>query len=106
MNKYLKSLFLIAATFSVVEPGVASATDKLETAANKYVEANDIKFSYRKLGPATGTPLILLQHFTGTMDSWDPAVVNGLAKDRPVIVFNNTGVGSSSGKTPDNVEQM
>ena len=40
------------------------------------------------------------------MDSWDPAVVNGLAKDRPVIVFDNTGVGKSGGATPDNVAQM
>jgi pimeloyl-ACP methyl ester carboxylesterase len=40
------------------------------------------------------------------MDSWDPAVVNGLAEGRPVIVFDNTGVGKSSGKTPDNVAQM
>jgi pimeloyl-ACP methyl ester carboxylesterase len=40
------------------------------------------------------------------MDSWDPAVVNGLAASRPVIVFDNTGVGKSSGKTPDYVAQM
>jgi len=40
------------------------------------------------------------------MDYWDPAVVNGLAKERPVVVFNNTGVGKTSGATPDNVEQM
>ena len=40
------------------------------------------------------------------MDSWDPAVVNALAESRPVIVFNNTGVGRSSGKTPDSVSQM
>lgn len=106
MSKYLKSLLLLAATFSIVESGAASAEDKLETAPTKFVEANGIKFSYRSLGTKTGTPLILLQHFTGTMDYWDPAVVNGLAKNRPVIVFNNTGVGSSSGKVPDNVEQM
>jgi pimeloyl-ACP methyl ester carboxylesterase len=106
MNKYLKSLLLFAATFSMVEPGIAGAYEKLETAPTKYIEAGGIKFSYRALGKTSGTPLILLQHFTGTMDYWDPAVVNGLAQERPVIVFNNTGVGSSSGKTPDNVEQM
>jgi pimeloyl-ACP methyl ester carboxylesterase len=50
--------------------------------------------------------LVLLQHFTGTMDSWDPAAVNPLAEDRPVIVFDNLGVGNSSGMTPDNVAQM
>src|ERR1700677_4301429 len=78
----------------------------LETAPNEFVEASGIKFAYRRVGPHEGTPLICLQHFTGTMDSWDPVVVNGLAKTRPVIVFDNTGVGKSSGKTPDNVAQM
>ena len=106
MSKYLKSLLLVAFTFSIVESGTASAGVKLETAPTKFIEANGIKFSYRSLGTKAGTPLILLQHFTGTMDSWDPAVVNGLAKYRHVIVFNNTGVGSTSGNTPDNVEQM
>jgi len=78
----------------------------LETAPNEFIEASGIKFAYRRLGPREGMPLILLQHFTGTMDSWDPAVVNGLAASRPVIVFDNSGVGQSSGKTPDNVAQM
>lgn len=106
MNKYLKSLLLCATTLCIVEPGIAGAYEKLETAPTKYIEANGIKFSYRSLGKTSGTPLIMLQHFTGTMDHWDPAVVNGLAQERHVIVFNNTGVGSSSGKVPDNVEQM
>ena len=106
MSKYLKSLLMMAVAFSVVETSTAAAQDKLETAPNKTVEANGIKFSYRSFGKTTGTPLVLLQHFTGTMDYWDPAVVNGLAKERPVVVFNNTGVGKTSGATPDNVEQM
>jgi pimeloyl-ACP methyl ester carboxylesterase len=78
----------------------------LEDAPTKFVEASGIKFAYRILGTPHGTPLICLQHFTETMDSWDPAVVNGLAEGRPVIVFDNTGVGQSNGKTPDNVAQM
>jgi pimeloyl-ACP methyl ester carboxylesterase len=106
MNKTMKYLLPQIATLSIVEPSVAGATDMLENAPTKFVEANGIKFSYRQIGKSTGAPLILLQHFTGTMDYWDPAVVNGLGKERPVIVFNNTGVGSSSGRVPDNVEQM
>lgn len=78
----------------------------LETAKTEYVRVADIDFAYRRLGTKTGTPLVLMQHFTGTMDSWDPSVVNGLAVDRPVIVFDNTGVGRSTGSTPDNVAQM
>ncbi|TDT88481.1 pimeloyl-ACP methyl ester carboxylesterase [Azorhizobium sp. AG788] len=78
----------------------------LELAPTLYVEAAGIRFAYRRLGPDSGVPLVLLQHFTGTMDAWDPAVVNALAQDRPVIAFDNTGVGSSSGETPDTVEQQ
>jgi len=78
----------------------------LATATTKFVEAAGINFAFRALGPSVGTPLICLQHFTGTMDSWDPAVIDGLAKHRPVLVFDNAGVGRSEGDTPDNVEQM
>jgi len=79
---------------------------RLETAPTLYVDGGGIRFAYRKLGPESGTPLVLLQHFSGNIDAWDPAVVNALAIDRPVIVFDNTGVGRSSGQTPDNVEAM
>ena len=106
MNKFLKSLLLIAATFSVIEPSIALAEDKLETTATKYIATNGVKFSYRTLGPKSGTPLVFLQHFTGNMDAWDPAVVNAFAKTRPVIVFNNRGVGATDGVVADNVEQM
>ena len=52
-------------------------------------------------------PLVFNQHFTGTMDHWDPAVTDGLAKDREVILFNNAGVSSSSsGEVPTTFEQM
>jgi pimeloyl-ACP methyl ester carboxylesterase len=81
-------------------------TAALETAPTHYIEGNGIRFAYRQLGPSTGTPLVLLQHFSGNIDSWDPAVVNALAADRPVIAFDNAGVGRSSGQTPDNVEAM
>lgn len=78
----------------------------LETEQTRFVEANGVRFAYRSFGQTEGVPLVFLQHFTGTMDSWDPALVNPLAGKRPVIVFNNTGVGTSSGSTPDSVEQM
>lgn len=78
----------------------------LEQAATLFVEASGVRFAYRRLGPDSGIPLVLLQHFTGTMDAWDPAVVNALAADRPVIAFDNAGVGASSGETPDSVERQ
>jgi pimeloyl-ACP methyl ester carboxylesterase len=75
----------------------------LETAPTRYVEGGGIRFAYRQLGPSSGTPLVLMQHFSGNIDAWDPAVVNALAVDRPVIAFDNAGVGHSTGLTPDNI---
>ncbi len=106
MNKFLKSLLSTAKQYSVVESGSSLSVEKLETVTTKYIEANGVKFSYRTLGPKSGTPLVFLQHFTGTMDAWDPAVVNSFAKTRPVVVFNNRGVGATDGTVADNIEQM
>jgi pimeloyl-ACP methyl ester carboxylesterase len=78
----------------------------LETAPTRYAEGGGIRFAYRQLGPSSGTPLVLLQHFSGNIDAWDPAVVNTLAADRPVIAFDNAGVGRSTGQTPDNIAAM
>jgi len=78
----------------------------LETAPTCYIEGSGIRFAYRRLGPSTGTPLVLLQHFSGNIDAWDPAVVDVLAADRPVIAFDNAGVGHSTGQTPDNIAAM
>ncbi|GLK85560.1 alpha/beta fold hydrolase [Ancylobacter defluvii] len=78
----------------------------LETASTEFLNVDNVRFAFRCLGPTSGKPLLLLQHFTGTMDSWDPAMVNALAQTRPVIVFDNLGVGASTGRTPDTVEQM
>jgi pimeloyl-ACP methyl ester carboxylesterase len=106
VNNPLKSLLLFVTKLSITEPSVASGFDELETAPTKYIAANGIKFSYRALGPKSGIPLVFLQHFTGTMDSWDPAVINTLAKTRPVIVFNNRGVGATDGVVADSIAQM
>jgi pimeloyl-ACP methyl ester carboxylesterase len=69
-----------------------------QTAPTQYVEANGIRFAYRRFGKPNGVPLVFNQHFTGTMDHWDPAVTDGFAKSREVILFNNAGVSSSSGE--------
>jgi pimeloyl-ACP methyl ester carboxylesterase len=80
--------------------------ESLETCPTEYLDAGGNRFAYRALGASTGTPLVFLQHFKGTMDSWDPAVVNALSQNYPVIVFDNVGIGKSDGVTPDNVDQM
>ena len=91
----------------MTEPDTARhGASTLEAAPTRYVEGGGIRFAYRHLGPSTGTPLVLLQHFSGNIDAWDPAVVNALAADRPVIAFDNAGVGRSTGQTPDNIAAM
>jgi len=52
---------------------------------------------------ADGVPLVFLQHVTGTMDYWDPAVVDDFARARPAILVDYPGVGRSGGTTPDTV---
>jgi pimeloyl-ACP methyl ester carboxylesterase len=77
-----------------------------QTAPTQFVSANGIRFAYRRFGKPGSLPLVFNMHFTGTMDHWDPAVTDGFAKDREVILFNNAGVSSSSGEVPTSVEEM
>jgi len=77
-----------------------------QTAPTQYVEANGVRFAYRRFGNPQGVPLVMNIHFTGTMDHWDPAVTDGLAHGREVILFNNAGISSSSGTVPESIEEM
>jgi pimeloyl-ACP methyl ester carboxylesterase len=67
--------------------------------------ANGVDYAFRELGDGA-VPLVLLQHFRGNLDYWDPALIDALAVGRRVIMFDNSGVGSSSGTTPSTVTQM
>jgi pimeloyl-ACP methyl ester carboxylesterase len=82
-----------------------------QTAPTQFVEANGIRFAYRRFanrsaGVPIDVPLLFFMHFTGTMDHWDPALTDGFAQDREVILFNNSGVSSSSGEVPTSIEEM
>jgi pimeloyl-ACP methyl ester carboxylesterase len=78
------------------------------TTPNLTVEVGDVSFSYRRYGntEASAPPLVCLQHFRGNLDSWDPALVDRLAAERELILFDNRGVGASTGAVPDNVLDM
>jgi pimeloyl-ACP methyl ester carboxylesterase len=76
------------------------------TAPTKYVTVGDNTYAYRQFGSGPGLPLRFLQHFTGTLDNWDPAVTDPLALGRSVILFESPGIGRSSGKVPENVAGM
>ena len=77
-----------------------------QTAPTQVVEANGIRFAYRRFGKPEGVPIVLNQHFKGGLDYWDPAVTDGLAQTREVILFNNAGIASSSGEVPPSIPQM
>jgi pimeloyl-ACP methyl ester carboxylesterase len=77
-----------------------------QTATTQFVEASGIRFAYRRFGKPGGPPLVFNQHYTGTMDYWDPLVTDGIARNREVILFNNAGISSSSGEVPATFEEM
>src|ERR1700683_1061276 len=77
-----------------------------KTAPTQFIEANGIRFAYRRFGKTGGVPIVFNQHYIGTMDYWDPTVTDGLARDREVILFNNAGVSRISGEVPTTFERM
>jgi pimeloyl-ACP methyl ester carboxylesterase len=76
------------------------------TAPTQFVEADGIRFAYRRFGNPVGTPIVLLQHFMGNLDNYDPAITDALATGREVILTDNTGVGLSTGSAPETVDEM
>src|SRR5262249_46724833 len=70
------------------------------------LSTNSGVYAYRRLGRPSGVPLVCLQHFTGTLDNWDPALVDEFARHRDVILFDNAGVGGSSGEAPATIAAM
>ena len=85
---------------------LTTATTSTTSAPTQFVRIRDHGYAYRRLGRQGGRPLLCLQHFTGTLDNWDPAVTDPLALDRDVILFDNAGVGRSTGKVPPTIEGM
>ena len=84
------------------------------TVAATYVDAetqmlaasNGVSYAYRATGASDATPLVMLQHFRGNLDNWDPALIDALARGRRVVSFDNRGVAASSGTTPNTIAQM
>jgi pimeloyl-ACP methyl ester carboxylesterase len=66
---------------------------------------NGIDYAYRDVGNGA-VPLLLLQHFRGNLDNWDPVLIDDLSANRRIITFDNVGVGATSGSTPQTIEQM
>src|SRR5215470_11932740 len=76
------------------------------TAPTQFVQVGEQRYAFRRFGAGSGLPLLFLQHFTGTLDNWDPAVTDPLARGREVILFENAGVGRSTGSVPKTIAGM
>ena len=76
------------------------------TTPTRFVEVGSQRYAYRRFGGGEHLPLLCLQHFTGNLDNWDPLVTSALAEHREVILFDNAGIGRSSGEVPKTVGAM
>jgi len=90
--------------------GFGSAWNRMASAhlaaPTQFVDVGETRFAYRRFGKPTGTPLVMLQHFMGNLDNYDPAITDALASGREVILTDNAAVGSSTGVAPETVAEM
>ena len=81
--------------------------DQWTTVATQFISADGIHFAYREYGQHNGgTPVIFLNHLAAVLDNWDPRIIDGIAAKHHVVVFDNRGVGASTGKPAKSIEQM
>jgi pimeloyl-ACP methyl ester carboxylesterase len=88
------------------QTGDSAVVKAYTDAPNRRVAAaNGIDYAYRDVGDGA-IPLVMLQHFRGNLDDWDPALIDALASRRRVVTFDNVGVGATTGTTPSSIAQM
>jgi len=86
----------------VAPSGKASNT----TAPTQFITTGLETYAYRRFGAGSAPPILFMQHFTGTLDNWDPAVTDPIAQGREVILFESAGLGRSTGKVPNTIPDM
>ena len=84
---------------------MSKSTSNLD-APTEFCQCGNERYAYRRFGAGQGLPLLCLQHFTGTLDNWDPAVTDPLARDREVVLFESAGLGRSTGTVPATIGEM
>ena len=92
---------LVALMGIVASAPALAAASPTATASTQYLDVDGQRIAYRRIGPATGVPLLLLNRFRGTMDHWDPQLVDRIAGQRPVLMFDQPGFARSTGAPPD-----
>ena len=93
---------VLDASVRIASAGEASNS----TAPTQFIKTGLETYAYRRFGRGAAPPLVFLQHFTGTLDNWDPAVTDALAKGRDVILFESAGIGRSTGEVPNTIPGM
>jgi pimeloyl-ACP methyl ester carboxylesterase len=91
---------------SITDASNASIITSYAKAPARTIDAGDVTFAYRELGPKGGIPVVFFVHLAATLDNWDPRIVDAIARDHHVIAFDNRGVGASTGEVPDSIEAM
>jgi pimeloyl-ACP methyl ester carboxylesterase len=104
MKRWLSMLALGAVLAAIGAAPAATQTPRAQDAPNQFVAVGATTFAYRSFG--TGSPVVFLHRFRATMDHWDPALLNAIATKHRVIVFDNAGVGLSTGEAPDTFSGM
>jgi pimeloyl-ACP methyl ester carboxylesterase len=111
----LFAMLLSACATAEKPPEAPNETTEISTTASltwtnvptQVISAEGVDFAYRELGKNKGgTPVIFLNHLAAVLDNWDPRVVDGIAAQHHVVVFDNRGVGASTGKPAKTIEQM
>ncbi|MFC7486967.1 alpha/beta fold hydrolase [Knoellia sp. CPCC 206453] len=74
-------------------------------APSRAIAVGGTTYAYRELGPRGGIPVVFFVHLAATLDNWDPRIVDPIAKNRHVLAFDQRGVGASTGKVPDTLEE-
>ena len=101
------ALTLLTAIIALPTASIAqSGNSPSVTAQTQFVEAGDTRYAYRQFGQPSDVPLVMLIRYRANMDDWDPAFLDALAQERTVIVFNQSGVASSTGSVPDTIGGM
>ncbi len=85
---------------------MTTTTFGADLAETRYAEDLGGRFAYRRLGPQSTLPLVMATRFRGTIDHWDPALLEVLGSQRDVIVVDNRGTAASSGAPPETIEGL
>lgn len=105
-----RSTSLVAAVLAplalllAVPSAMAASTGGIASAPTRGVELGGNVIAYRDIGPRTGTPLLLINRFRGTMDHWDPRLIDKIASERRVLMFDQPGFARSTGTPPDSLK--